>query len=456
MPGHFPSSPTTRISIVLSVLSRSLAIAAVVLATLLLPGGLAMAENHFLASLTVSEEYNDNIFLAPRGCTPPCADTSKVEFDFITKALPAVSMTYRAPLWDWDVSLAYNYWYYALSGFHNDKSFDASLTNETRLVRDLLFFAVRDTYNRVSLDITQDYTKQSTFVNQSDQNFLSATPYITLHVDDRTTVNAGYEYQNIWYKEPEVVNSEVTGTLPVQAAGTAINKVNHITHAEMVRSLSSQMTMTLSAIYTKDENKIENYDMSTLEGGLRYEYLDGSSLIGKFGYIWLHPAIQDSSTQPYGKIAFTHQFPKFLFNFESGLIYPEDPQHIVTREDFFTAKISRSVERTTFGVTASLEEYRNPLKGKHLETSSYIISGTISHAVSTKSKLIADLTVQRLEDNVLDTYTDVYLSGLRYEYRAWERTILALEYRYTNSYSPSNYYADYTNNRFIFEVKRDF
>jgi hypothetical protein len=407
--------------------------------TLLLPTGPARAEYRILTALSVSEEYNDNIFLAPRGCSQtPCPEDKKREFDYITRVVPSLGITYKAPLWDWDASYAYDYRYYGRAAFRQDETYTVSLTNLTRIVPDLLFLAVRDNYNRVSLDVTRDFTKQSLFVNQSDENILSANPYVTLHPGPRTSLNLGYIYQNIWYKDPK-----------------GIDKTDHITYAEMGRELSSQLTMTITARYMQDTNRIQDYNRSELTGGMRYEYLDGSILFGSIGNIWLRTAQAESETQLFWNAGFSHRFPKFMFTFDTALNYVDDPRGIQTRVDSYTASIKREVERTSLAVTGSLQEYRNALT-KHLESTSYSVSGSISHQLTSQSKVLADLTIQRLEDNVLDVYTDLYLSGVRYEYLAWENVTLALAYRYLNSYSPDIYTNCYTNNQFIVEVKKTF
>jgi hypothetical protein len=402
--------------------------------TLLLPVGPAAAEYRLHTEVTASEEYNDNIFLTRRDS----------EFDYITRVIPSIGITYKAPLWDWDASYAYDYRYYARAAFRHDETYTVSLTNLTRLAKDLLFLAVRDTYSRVSLDLARDFTQQSLFVNQSDQNILSANPYITLHPGARTSVNVGYIYQNIWYKDP-----------------IAIDKIDHITYAEMAHDLSSQLKMTITGRYTQDTNRIQDYNQSDLIAGMRYEYLDGSFLFGSIGNTWVRVASGESSTQIFWNAGFTHSFPKFKFFFETALSYPNDPKNVLRREDRYAATIKREVERTSLGATASLTEYRNA-QTKHLESSTYSVSGTISHSITEQSKILAELTIQRLEDNVNDTYSDLYLSGVRYEYHGWENGTLAFTYRYTNSYSPDVYdpalynTSNYQNNRIMIEFTNKF
>jgi hypothetical protein len=422
------SSPAPGTSNVLSRQSRSLAIAAIVLITLLFPAGPATAEYRIQAFLMMSEQYNDNIYLTPLD----------KEFDYITKVVPSIGITYKAPLWDWNATFAYDYSYYARAAFQKDKTYNVNLTNETRVIQDLIFLAIRDTYSRVSLDLTRDFTQQSSFVNQTDQNILSANPYVMLHPGPRTSVNVGYIYQNIWYKDPN-----------------AIEKVDHLAYVEMGHALSPQLTTTIAARYSQNRNEIEDYKRGDLIAGMRYEYLDGSILYGKIGNIWFLTATAVSETQLFWNAGFEHQFPKFKFTFDTALNYVDDPQRVLRRVDSYTARIRREVERTSLGVTGSLQEYRNALT-KHLESKSYSVGGTVNHEIATQSKIIADLTIQRLEDSVEDTYTDLYLSGVRYEYRGWENVTLAFGYRYTNSYSPDIYFNCYTNNQFIAEVKKAF
>ncbi len=393
------------------------------------------AEYRILPSLLVSEEYNDNIYLTPQNRI----------YDYITKVIPAVSFSYKAPLWDWDVAYAYDYYYFARTYPSHNETHTANVTNLTRIVKDFFFLALKDTYTRTSLDVTRDFTKQSLFVNQTDQNIGSANPYFVLHPGARTNVNIGYIYQNIWYKDP-----------------SAINKVDKIGYTEIVHELSSRLSTTIGLRYDDatvyphlPTNVIQDYKRSDASAGMKYEYSEGSVLYGTIGNMWVDFENVGKETQVFWTAGFAHKFPKFSFSFETGLSYIEDPLLIMRREDRYVATIIRTVERTKYSVSGSLLEYRDA-RTKHLEETSYILGGSLSHAISTKSKILLDLSYQRLEDNVLDTYTELYLSGGRYEYSLLESLTLAFEYRYTYSYSPDIFGNKYTNNRLIAELKTVF
>ncbi len=389
------------------------------------------AEYRLEPSIHVREEYNDNIFLTPMN----------QEYDYITSIIPRVHFSYNAAFWDWDASYSYNYRYFALTPPHHSSNVDsqyASITNQTRIVEDLIFLELRDNYQNVSLDIRRDFTAQSYFVNQTEQNIGSVNPYIVLHPSARTKVNVGYMYENIWYRDP-----------------SAIDKVNNIGYGEMEHELTSKLTSTIGLRYTEDRNVVQNYNMIKIYTGMNYQYVEGSNLYGTIGYFQADLENNGRVTQPTWDLGFNHRFPKFSFSFDSGLNYIEDPTRVLRRQDRYVATISRETERTTYRVFASLYEYRNALT-KHLEDTSYNVGGRISHKMTTNSTISFDLSYQRLEDHVANTYTEIYLNGARYEYLLRENLTLALEYRYTNSYSPDIFTSDYYNNRVFVEVTKNF
>ncbi len=389
------------------------------------------AEYRIEPSLMVSEEYNDNIFLTPQNR----------QEDYITTFRPAVHFSYKASLWDWDVNYAYDYRYFSRTYPHHNDTGDATtaaLKNLTRIVKDFFFLALRDDYDKVSRDVARDFTAQSPFVNQTAQNIGSVNPYFALHSGATTSVIVGYIYRNVWYKDP-----------------TAIDKVENTGYTEMDHELTSRLSTTIGFRYTQARNDVQDYTRYDAYAGMIYEYTEGSRLYGTIGSIWFNTENESEVIQPFWDVGFNHKFPKFSFSLETGLRYIEDPTRVLRREDRYIATIRRVVERTSYYVSASLLEYRNALT-KHLEETSYIVGGNIDHEISTNSKIMFDLSYQRLENNVYKTYTELYLSFGRYEYLLLENLALVLEYRYTNSYSPDIFENDYYNSRYIIGLKKVF
>jgi hypothetical protein len=380
-------------------------------------------------SITLSEEYNDNVYLTPQNRVT----------DYIARALPGVHVKYNTALWDWDVAYAYDFRYFSRISPHHQETNQASLNNLTRIVEDFFFLALRDDYAQVSLDVTRNFAAQSLFVNQTDQNIGTVNPYFVIHSSARTMFTIGYEYQNIWYRDP-----------------SGVDKVDHVGYAELMHEITSKLSTTIGIKYSDDTNKVQSYKRTDLYAGMNYQYdEEGSILYGAVGNIWLDAETAGKQTQPFWAAGFNHTFPKFSFSFETGLRYIEDPQRVLRREDRYVATIKRKVERTMYSVAGGFVEYRDA-QSKHLEQTSYDIAGAITYNISTNSKISLDLSYQRLEDNVNKTYTELYLSGGKYEYLLLESLTLALEYRYTNSFSPDIFENDYYNNRFTVEIKKVF
>jgi hypothetical protein len=119
------------------------------------------------------------------------------------------------------------------------------------------------------------------------------------------------------------------------------------------------------------------------------------------------------------------------------------------------ATVTKETTRTSFEISAGLYEYRSAVTN-HLEDTSYRLTGTMRHALSPTVTMFLDESIERLEDNQLKTAISLWESGIRFDRRILADLTLALDYRYTNSYSHNSYYDNYVNNRFIVELRKTF
>jgi hypothetical protein len=372
------------------------------------------AEYLIKPNIALGEEYNDNIFLTPE-------DRSA---DFISQFAPSLNIVYKVPLWDWDVSAFYEYRYYVR--FHdyikqsNIPSFN--LTNHTRIKDEYIFLDIRENYSKVSLDPTRDYTQESAFINQSDKNVLILNPYFIIRPTSQMTVTTGYAYSNTWYKDP-----------------TAIDQVDNTVYTGFQQDLSPRSIMTVGVIHDQNKNSVQDFTRDDAYLGYRYEYVLSSTLSVTVGNSWFHDKTNAVRiTQVFWDANLTHRYSTMTVTYEAGLRFVPDPFLILRREDRYLATVKKDVERTSLVVSGGLIEYRN-IKNKHLENSDYRVNGTLSHAISTTSKINLDLGADWWKDYLVYTKTQRYLTGVRFEHLFAENLILALEYRYTNVYSPDVY-----------------
>mgnify|MGYP001578969812 CR=1 FL=1 len=390
--------------------------------------GAQAAEFNLRPGITVSEEYNDNIFLT----------TTDGLTDYVTRAMPSVNLHYRTELWNWDVNYAYDYRYYARRSREDDTTQSADVRNRTELLKNIFFIEIRDQYSRVSLDVARDFTNESEFFNQSDRNVFMLNPSLVLKAGSRSTPVLGYQYRNTWYEDP-----------------VAIDTVDNIGYAEVATSISSRATFTTGARFTRQESDVLIFDKTDVYAGPQYTYARNSYIHFTAGNSWFNFGEGKNFTQPFWRAGITHQYATFTASLETGLSFIPDPLRVLRREDRYVATIRKETARTSLTLTGVAADYRDT-ETKHLENTTYRIGGAMRYALTPKSSISLDLANERRKEYQTYTYQDLLFSGVRLEHRATGHLTLALQYRYTDSYAPETFEINYYNNRALFEIKMTF
>ena len=416
------------------------------------PGSVSGAESRIQPALAIGEEYNDNIFLTSENRSS----------DFISRVVPAINFMYKAPLWDWDLNGYYEYRYYAR--FHDYVTQNTipnlNLANHTRIKDEYIFLDVNDNYSKTSLDPVRNFTQESAFINQTDKNVLTIVPYFIIRPTLQMTVTTGYTYSNIWYKDPaaidQVYNIVYTGFQ--QDISKRFNMIGGIKHTQNNNSglaVSSFTNMNTAATST-----VQSYTQDDVYLGQRYEYVENSVLSVTVGNTWFRiPETQTDAVKRVSQVTWdaylTQIYSTMTVTYETGLRFIPDPEKISRREDRYLVTIRRDSGRTSIIAAGGLLEYRN-IVSKHLENSTYLISGTIDHSLSSKSKIILNLEADWYKDYVGSTKTQRYLSGARFERLLAEKLTLALFYNYSHVYSPDVSSSNYFNNRYSVELRMVF
>jgi len=396
--------------------------------SIIAPAHVEGSEFRVQPSILLSEEYNDNVLLT----------TENRYDDYITRTAPSLSGEYLAPKWEWFIAGNYNYLNYEKRTVRNGSYYTLDLMNKNRIMADVLFLEVKDQYSRVSLDVLRDYTQESNFVNQSDRNLLTVHPYLVLKPFSQMSVTTGYFYLDTWYKDP-----------------LAIDRTDHIGYADATQELSPRSAVLAGVRHTLDINTIEDYTQDDLYLGLNYEYAENSTVTFKAGNSWFDYAGKGRSSQLFWDAILTQRYPTVTITYETGLRFVPDPLRNLRREDRYLATVRKDVERLSLVVSGGFLEYRNA-ESKHLENTTYRLTGKLGHAITAKSKLTLDLAAERLDDNQAGTALETYRTGVVFEYVAREKLTLALEYRYTNVYSPDTASDTYDNNRVTVSLRKVF
>lgn len=385
-------------------------------------------------SITLSEEYNDNILLAP--LSP--------QEEYITRVIPAVDLHYLTRFWIWDVSYALDYRHFERGTVKDDVANTLKLANHTEVVDNLFFIDVSDTLGRESLDIVRDFTQQSLVVNQAEKNAFTVKPYLVLKPSTNLSLTLAYLYHNTRYSN-----------VP---AGTNINPIDrfdNITYAEAKLDLSSRTTLTAGVRYTRDRNRIENYNQLDVYTGPQYRTSENFYLyflVGKSRFDYEKG--QDVSAR-YWNAGMNYRWSTVTVSLDRAALYIEDPRRALTKQDRYGATVRRETARTILDLSGWYSSYRDARSNELLATSQKA-QGAFHYKFTPRTNGIVGATLQEIHDEVVDTTTRINLSTLRVERLLSEKTTLAFEYRHLRSDSPGLAVDNYSNNRFTIAIGKVF
>jgi len=420
------------------------------------PAGSQASEFKITPSITLSEEYNDNIFLDPK----------KNVTDYITHIAPGIQVLYLAPFWDWNIKYIYEHRYYYKGTVTGDNPRDLDLTGNVRLIKDFLFFDVKDRYNRTSLSPVRDTTKYNTTVNQTDQNILTLNPYVVLHPTTRTEFKPGYQYRNVWYQDP-----------------IAIDKIVYTPYLDIKQEFSQRLNLTATIRHETTDTKNIDFAQNLFLIGPRYEYQEKSVLWFSAGVSKFTPYAVDQDPRPIWDAGIIHKLPTITLSYETARTWIDDPIFILRREDRYivgirkgltvldeavpadqrtagasltTAPVVKDVGRTSVGGTFGYREYGT---GNYVDERRYTTTAFFTHFLGEKVQGSYALTIDayyRFPQRAGNTTTIAYLTDVRFDYHAKETLKYWTSYQYTDSYSPDIYIDNYNVNRVTIGVTASF
>jgi hypothetical protein len=280
--------------------------------------------------IVVSEEFNDNIN----------ERSSATKDEFITRAQPGFSLVYKAPVLDLNMSYNFDYRHYAKETRGDEYTHNLSSSGTLVVIDNLFFIQATDTYKQVSLDVTRDYTTDSLYLNQSDQNIGTVSPYFIWRLGSNSSIKTGYRYTNIWYKEP-----------------TGVDKKEHYAFADASHELLPKLSLTWGYSYSDTDTNSLKYQRHNAYGGFRYEYAEKSFLFGQGGHTWQSFNNGVMVSNPFWNAGLTHHSPVATATLETRVQYTEDPLRSSIKETLYSGKLMRSFARGSLDISSSYSEY---------------------------------------------------------------------------------------------------
>lgn len=412
-----------------ATLTRASWCSAVLCALLLVSGEARGAEFKIRPTLTVSQEYTDNVF----------ESSLNRKTDYITRAQPGLALKYSAPLWDWDLGYAFDYRYYARGSRSDDTTHNINGKGLVKLIDEVLFLELSDVYRRVSLDVTRDTTNESLRNNQSDQNIGIVSPYLVLHPTAQLTLKTGYRYSNTWYKD-----------------STAISKQDHIGFINSSYELTPKFFLTGDYTFTREiPERGSNFYRHEAYLGPRYEYADKSFIFAQGGIIASDYDTGSHAFNASWNAGITHTFDTMVANFSTGTKYSDDPLGATTLESFYRASLTKNLQRGSVTLQGSYTEFSDADTDK-MKNKRYSGGFSSSYEIVQNLRGTLGLTYENYRDQLLNGTTEKYFvdCGLKYDFG--KDLIVGLNYKYIDYSSEEIATDNYRVNRAILEVSKVF
>jgi len=386
------------------------------------------AEFEVHPSMAVSEEYTDNVFETT---------TNRVS-DYITRVLPGIAMSYSAPALTGNLGYVFDYRYYARDTHKDETTHSLTAKGKLTAVDNLLFLEISDEYQRVSLDATRDVTRESLFVNQSDRNVATVSPYLTLRVTERIPVKFGYRFIDTRYFD-----------------SVGIDKSDHIAFMDVSYELSKRWILTASYTFTRELADIDNYSQHQALGGFRYEYADKSFLFAQAGNAWTSDDSGQSINSLNWNAGFTHVFDTVTGTVNTGVRYNEDPLSNIMKESFVSGVIEKRLARGSMSLSPMYSEYVLT-KTDTLQTKKYGATASGQYDFTADLKGRVAFTAEKYEQPLLGSYTRRFQVDSGLSYLLAEQLVASLSYVYAGYYSPGIASDNRHVNRAMIEIKKTF
>ncbi|WP_136514428.1 TIGR03016 family PEP-CTERM system-associated outer membrane protein [Geomonas edaphica] len=306
---------------------RTGAIACVVLSAFSSAHG---AEFRLIPSLTLGEEYNDNLFQT----------SARQKTDFVTRVQPNLAFAAKGGGFSTDLSYGIDYRYFAKGSRGDGFDHNAAMKGALTFFEDFIHLDLADTYSRVSSNVARDVTGESLVVDQTLQNNALIAPYLTWHLSANSTLKTGYRYRDTRYW-----------------SGTGIDKTEHDGYAEWSRELSEGLVLSATYNYARVASATDALERHEAYGGLRYDYGTGNFLYGKAGYNWQSFDSGTSTGDPFWDAGLGRDFRLLTVALGTKVQYNEDPETLSTRNIEHYATISRTFERGMAALNTSYSRY---------------------------------------------------------------------------------------------------
>jgi hypothetical protein len=391
------------------------------------------AEFTVVPALSLGEEFNDNVYLT---------ETSE-KHDYITHITPALHSVYEAPLWDWKLDYSYDFRYYARHSYDDDNAQQLYLRSTTRIMKDILALYVRDDYGRISTSSTRDFTQESLVRYLTQYNALDLNPQAEVRLTSGASVTAGYQYRNVWYKDPLAVDRTVQSV-----------------YGDLGWATGARTRLSLWVRQDRLVSDRTNLDRTQFLAGPQYDSGERFLVRFRMGAAATEQSEVGRQAYPVWDGLLDLKGPVVSLHLETGRSWVEDPYRIELRDDRYIAGLRAGRERTSVGIAFARHRYgwgRETDELKHTTTLDVrhglteLLEGSFAFNVDWY-----DVRYDLLQGRPVSAETTVYSTDVRLDRRVSDTFGVSLSYHFTNNRARGDLAYEYDVNRLLIEVRKTF
>ncbi|WP_136526850.1 TIGR03016 family PEP-CTERM system-associated outer membrane protein [Geomonas ferrireducens] len=386
MTGTFPTRRTAATFFAASVLAASPALA---------------ADFKVNPSLSLSEEYNDNLFQTAQ----------REKTDFVTRVQPTIALSAEGGGFTTSLSYGVDYRYFAKNSRSYQLDHRAAMLGNLRFFDDFFHVDLSDTYSRVSSELARDLTGESLVVNQTLQNNAIVSPFLTWHLSGSSTLKTGYRYRDTRYW-----------------GGDGVDKREHDGYAELSHEISSGLVLSAGYTFARIISDADGLDRHEAFAGLKYDFGTGNFLYAKGGYDWQSFDSGLKTSDPFWDLGASRDFGLLVAAIGTKVQYTEDPQTLSTRNINHYATLSRNFPRGFASFTASWSKYEKEQQVPRDVERKVFFGLTGRYELSSGLTANLNLSGDRLDSTLPRDYPYHLTAGAGFDYAMSTNVVLAANY----------------------------
>lgn len=305
---------------------------------LLLPlaGAAEGADFTFKPRISTTMEYNDNV-----------TETNTPKGDYVWIVKPGLSASYEHSRVLFDFSYDFENKKYLDQAKSDEQNNYLNTRGEIEAIKDLFFIDASDSYKKVYLNATKGIVEEGdTTVGTTDQNTFGFKPYFVIPLQERTTLQTGAGFQDVWYSEEGSVDKRI-----------------YDLYADVNHELTDRWVLTGGVGFQKQDPRWVDggFKRYNLKIGTTYTYAEGSFIEASWRPTYTDYEIEGSSNKQYNpySVGITHAFtPTLVGTLSSSMDFTEDPESADTKNQFVhQATLRDEYERGNIGITIAYYDY---------------------------------------------------------------------------------------------------